>query len=88
MRIKIAVTDLSAYDPTKEEIDNSIQGVLTSLGSSKVKKYKIGGVTGKSFYSNQNGGNYQIVASKGGKVYMMTYTDEESLEVLNTIKFR
>ena len=87
VRIKIAVTDLSAYDPTKEEIDNSIQGVLTSLGSSKVKKYKIGGVTGKSFYSNQNGGNYQIVASKGGKVYMMTYTDEESLEVLNTIKF-
>ena len=88
VRIKIAVTDLSAYNPTQEEIDNSIQGAMTSLDSSKVKKYKIGSVTGKSFYSKQNGGNYQIVANKGDKVYMMTYTDEESLEVLNTIKFR
>ena len=88
VRIKIAVTDLSAYDPTKEEIENSIQGVMTSLDSSNVKKYKLGSVTGKSFYSKQKGGNYQIVASKDGKVYMMTYTDEESLKVLNTIKFK
>ena len=49
--------------------------------------YNIGDTKGYSFYS-ENTEKYVIVTNYKNKIYMSSYTDEESLKVLNTIQFK
>ena len=54
--------------------------------ASDVRSYYIGGVEGISI-SNQNH-DYAIVAINGWRAYVILYSDEESLGVINTIHFK
>ena len=54
--------------------------------ASDVRSYYIGGVEGISI-SNQNH-DYAIVAINGWRAYVILYSDEESLGVINTMRFK
>ena len=86
-RIKIVVTDLSSYNPQKNEIKGAINDLMDSVNSTDKHRYNIGDTKGYSFYS-ENTEKYVIVTNYKNKIYMSSYTDEESLKVLNTIQFK
>lgn len=60
---------------------------MDSVNSTDKHRYNIGDTKGYSFYS-ENTEKYVIVTNYKNKIYMSSYTDEESLKVLNTIQFK
>ena len=74
---------------SKDEVKSAYKEIMKNENYTNKEKYNLGGAKGKSYYDkSKNTPSWGIINYKDKKIYFIMYSDEESLGVINTIKFK